>query len=573
MVLALVTASCGSPDPALVRAEALMEQEPDSALSILEAVDTASLRSERSRALYGLLLTQARVKCDVPVKSDSLIAASARYFASNGPDSLTMRAMFYKAWTNFTLEKYPDAIVPASNSYDLALKSEDNYWIAKSAELISLLYSATFYKEECIKYAWIAAKYYEKASRRLNHIYSLCDLGLALANADSIENGEHLLDSVFDVAMNECADTSTALYALSNIFASKIYAEDYKGAKNIIDTLESFGYSFNNQELGWIALTELKLGNPPDITPLLQLSVKDDISIDESSSLFSFLSNYYRAVGNTNLALRYTDSLLSHQNRMVNELVQQSLVSVLNESNVNKITKEQEKASKLAQTNRFIIIFGVLGTVFILLLWFYRSRLKNAEIRIAVKEIAELSKDNKRLYAHSESLQKALKSKQDALDFFEIEIGKLNSRINNDAETRNKLMEQTHELFKKQWSVINNLCDSFFECESNTVQKNLLRKINQELSSFTDKKNLKKLEQTVNTHYNNIISLLHEQCPWIKDDDFKFILLVAAGFSPRAVNYFCEIKLKYLYNKKTRLADRIKKSSAVNRDDFVKILD
>ena len=123
-----------------------MEQAPDSALAILESVDTAALRSERSRALYGLLLTQACVKCDVPVASDSLIAASARYFASNGPDSLTMRAMFYKGWMSYASENYTDAIVPATNSYDLALKSENDYWIAKSAELISLLYSATFYR-------------------------------------------------------------------------------------------------------------------------------------------------------------------------------------------------------------------------------------------------------------------------------------------------------------------------------------------------------------------------------------------------------------------------------------------
>ena len=48
---------------------------------------------------------------------------------------------------------------------------------------------------------------------------------------------------------------------------------------------------------------------------------------------------------------------------------------------------------------------------------------------------------------------------------------------------------------------------------------------------------------------NNIVEKLREQCPMLKPDDIVFIMLVYAGFSPRAVCLFTGIKLKYFYTK------------------------
>ena len=93
-------AGCGhSPryDARLVQADSLMRDAPDSALSILEAIDTAGLSREGDRAYRDLLLTQARYRCYITATTDSAInRALAYYRRHSGEREKLTRAHIYK---------------------------------------------------------------------------------------------------------------------------------------------------------------------------------------------------------------------------------------------------------------------------------------------------------------------------------------------------------------------------------------------------------------------------------------------------------------------------------------------
>jgi len=66
--------SCSSPsvkNPLLLCADSLMETYPDSALSILESITYPQKMPRADRALYALLLTQARHKNYIALEDDS----------------------------------------------------------------------------------------------------------------------------------------------------------------------------------------------------------------------------------------------------------------------------------------------------------------------------------------------------------------------------------------------------------------------------------------------------------------------------------------------------------------------
>ena len=68
--------SCSSPsvkNPLLLCADSLMETCPDSALSILESITCPQKMPRADRALYALLLTQARHKNYIALEDDSLL--------------------------------------------------------------------------------------------------------------------------------------------------------------------------------------------------------------------------------------------------------------------------------------------------------------------------------------------------------------------------------------------------------------------------------------------------------------------------------------------------------------------
>ena len=68
---------------------------------------------------------------------------------------------------------------------------------------------------------------------------------------------------------------------------------------------------------------------------------------------------------------------------------------------------------------------------------------------------------------------------------------------------------------------------------------------------------------------NNIAVVLREQCSFLKEEDFIFIILVYAGFAPRTICMFTNIKFKHFYNKRSRLIERIKKSDVKDKEWFV----
>ncbi|MBD5290373.1 MAG: hypothetical protein HDS26_06785, partial [Bacteroides sp.] len=72
LFLTLLVAGCGGGvDRArLERAETLMDARPDSSLQILDSIDASRLRGG-DRALYALLLTQARDKNYLDLSNDS----------------------------------------------------------------------------------------------------------------------------------------------------------------------------------------------------------------------------------------------------------------------------------------------------------------------------------------------------------------------------------------------------------------------------------------------------------------------------------------------------------------------
>lgn len=92
--------SCGGHphyDNRLTAADSLIKLDVDSALTLLEAINPASLGSEADQAYHALLLTEARYKCYIPVTSDSAVNLALDYYKRHGQERENLtRAYIYK---------------------------------------------------------------------------------------------------------------------------------------------------------------------------------------------------------------------------------------------------------------------------------------------------------------------------------------------------------------------------------------------------------------------------------------------------------------------------------------------
>lgn len=108
----------------LVAADSMMWSNPDSALLVLEQIpDSRELRGEE-RALYALLLTQARYKSCVLLENDSLIQIAVDYYEGGGKQERLAQAYFYWGCVYVENEELPKAISLYLKS--LELMSEKN---------------------------------------------------------------------------------------------------------------------------------------------------------------------------------------------------------------------------------------------------------------------------------------------------------------------------------------------------------------------------------------------------------------------------------------------------------------
>lgn len=120
----------------LLLADSLMTEHADSSLSILQNIKTPIGLSDKNRALYALLMTQAMFKNYLSVESDSLIRIAADYYKESR-DSLRKGWAFYysaRVYQNMDEEKkaldyYQKASIAASATRDYKLLDLIyNYW-------------------------------------------------------------------------------------------------------------------------------------------------------------------------------------------------------------------------------------------------------------------------------------------------------------------------------------------------------------------------------------------------------------------------------------------------------------
>ena len=117
MSVSLSSCSSSVKSPLLLSADSLMEIYPDSALSILESISSPQKLPRADRALYALLLTQARHKNYIALGDDSLIKTAVEYYGDKKKSVRAAKAHYSsgatygeKGYTSFAVDEYLTAI-------------------------------------------------------------------------------------------------------------------------------------------------------------------------------------------------------------------------------------------------------------------------------------------------------------------------------------------------------------------------------------------------------------------------------------------------------------------------------
>lgn len=176
----LLLLSCGkgsntlSPD--LAKAEAVMREQPDSALAVLKRIEDVHSLSKKNQAYYYLLLTEAEDKTYVLTPTDSLIRIAANYYDGQDDVILKTKAWYYMGRVNQELKN----TLKAQGYYLKALKTganiTDNALLGRIYNNIGMLYTYQEVYEQAIPYQKRAIETFGLIADSIGQTYALRDL-------------------------------------------------------------------------------------------------------------------------------------------------------------------------------------------------------------------------------------------------------------------------------------------------------------------------------------------------------------------------------------------------------------
>lgn len=544
------------------RAETAMEADdnPRECLLMLLNIDYDSIATERQKARYGYLYARSIHKLNQQMDIDRYIKQAVEFYRPKGDSPELMKALFYYSNYLYENELNESAIKSVMKARQLAINYQDDYWRGKTAELLADILSNNHNNHEAIKYRYESAKYYSKAGREDNARYCYVDLAIAYGNVSEYNRCYELTDSILAIATAE-KDSMLIAYCYSIEFDFRLKNKDYiKGeyALNKFFSMNNFipalPIDYSNKAMIHIYKNEL------DSAEAILNGLKERRLDNRSKAvIYSCLQKLYKKKGLFEKALEATDSVFVFSDKDVRKSSSQVLVAAQRDYLDNDLTT----ANLRAERQRIIIIgcliVSLVIIVSIVLIYRYRMRVKSVESENKIAQILAVSDE---LNSENERLSSAIKEHKDRLNDME---GLL--------EQQNKQSADVESLFHEKWSMLNFLCNEYFEKgDTQKTRDTILSRIEDELKSFRSQKSMVEFEEAVDLYMNGIASRLRRQCSFLNDSAIMFVVLCMAGLSQRAICLLLNISYNYFYTKKQRIVTRIEQSDAPDRDLFLSYL-
>lgn len=612
-------------DRTLDKADALLDQHPDSALALLQTIDRSLIHKTESTARYSILLFAAAMKNGLSVDPDSILTPAVAYYGEkDNPSREKMLTHFFYA-VYLSNNNQPAAGI---KEYDKAItvgeQIGDTLYTALSYTNKGVAYGEDGIADEEMNFARTGLEKIRLTNDTSRIIHALSVYGLA-----AMHSGEYILaDSIFNDALAlsvSTADTVSLIdtrmriacneYFRNNIHhAASIYSDIYSSAPEL---MSAFDY-------GLWGMCGTYINDIPQAEKCAFLMEESLTSCADSITWFSLKSDIARLKGDFQSALSLKDSVIYYSYKSVEETMAFNLLH--GDKELLKI--ENEFYKKLSDQQKNIILLIVVASLFagatllcVSLYFGKRKRLKveqqNQQLEKAwliMKNLEESSKEKDALISGLENIINEFKERIRKLEISRNELRELienkdkeiisqNDRFEEERRIQgielNYLSQKYKDAGKELEQAVENLAKlennmasyrqmtirtyknanadvSDLICKSFSTEKSVsgTGKSDEKqniLSEFTSDKKIESLTAEVNTMMENIIDkILREHS--LETKERKILVYTIAGFKYRAIALLLGMNPSTVSAMKTRLKSKLMMESSPNYNLYRKYL-
>ena len=523
----------------LDEAEALLQNKPDSALTILKQLRQEGSQAEQAR--YALLYSEALDKNHIKVTDDSLIRQAWSHYNHYSKDLRHQcKTLYYWGRIKLRAGDKPGAL-------RLFLKIEE-----KLKDTNELYYTGLLYGQ-------IGEVYYEQ----MNYSRAYHYFREARNNFRQSDNVREETESTLDMA------------------AAAFHSKDIEKAMRLYAAALDLADEQKNDHLAKASLTNLaslyvvsgKRQIPHDLLQRIELSARQD-------TLYG-----YHTLVDVNLlknridSARYYLALAEAQTTDIRDLADLQYTAYRIEAQTRNFEKATDNIHRYIYLTDSLTRSNMQFSAGMVEREYFKERTDFAEYRMKNRTTWEIAAatvillmigvayyiTRQRLRLQRERTDRYLLLAEEANS----EYKTLTERMEGQRNTENHLKG----LIASRFDIIDKLGKTYYERENTASQQAaMFHEVKQIITDFAENNEmLQELELIVNTCHDNAMQKLRNDFPAMKEADIRLLCYIFVGFSPQVISLFMKDTVANVYARKSRLKSRIKSAETANKDLFLSL--
>ena len=584
--------ACNDPKPvtdALHRAEALMNEHPDSAWAVLNTLSPDEMGQNRTRALYALLYTQAQDKTYRDETNDSLISIAVDYYRHTDDVRHKFLSYYYKGRVHFNAKDYQNATLCYMEAEQLADEVGDDYLVGLLYAELGRIYDIYYDYPKSLEAHQKAAECYERAGKIRHRNYMWYNQSNVYRNMNQYDESELLLRMILNLTKEEGGNTLTNL-CLGGLVMSCIEQNRISEAKVFYEELtllvgEDYGSS---SFMGKLAQMYAKDLNFVLANECLEKGWKYAESKTDSVNLYIASSEVYSLQGNGKQAYQELLKGVLMQNKDTRQALQQPVLTAQRDYLSEKLEFE---AYKLRMEKRLRLLYILLFSLVIVMVVYVLSRKLKKEKEKARKTIDELNceilhrdrESRHKIASLLEELEEQDKSASASIQGLRSELQKqeedYHRYIKEAEQLQHELQADLQEkslravgMFRESISTMGEIMLDFEEIKApNTQVENIIQQWKKKY--FVGAKALGHLEKLVNEFHDDAMVHFRREVRLRSDADYQQVCCLFAGISVKVTAWLMNKNENTIYHWRQRLYDKIKSSDFEYKNLYLKLID
>ena len=614
-----VMLGCDDPKPvtdALHRAEALMNEHPDSAWILLNTLSPDDMKKERTRAHYALLYTQAQDKHYIDETNDSLINIAVAYYRHTDDVRHKFLSHYYQGRVHFNAQDYLSATTCYMEAEQLADEVGDDYLAGLLYAELGRIYDIYYDYPKSLEAHRKAAECYERAGKILHRDYIWFNLSSVYRNMNQYGDSERWLRKALDSA-ERTNNRALVKTAMGNLVMMYIEQKKMLEAKRLYEEMKPIaGIDYGSSTfMGRLAQMYLSEGNILQADTCMKKGWERAGNRLDSVALYVSSAQMNDRIGEHQNAYQELLKGISLQNQDAHQALRQPVLTAQRDYLSDKLEFERYRLQMERRLNLLSILFFLL--LLSMLTYGGVRKFRNYK-RKSQRIISDLENEKDKISSLLEQLDEDKKEADLTIARLKDEIVRNEERSNADLKQKLEESEDTRMKMKAlvQKLEINSKANAesvaCLRTELETLQgdnrkmllqkvellKNHLehvagivflhegkylkeetknKKIKEGVSSlkknyFAGDSEYRKVEAWVNLYLDNVMLYFRKEVSLSNEADYRRVCYMFAGVSGQVIADIMNESKDAIYQRRSRLLKKIASMSCVHKEMFILLL-